>query len=87
MGAIVAENRMDLLGHGRDETAKEAGGGLGSCFLMQLDEGELRRPVDGDKEMELALFCLHIYGVGEDGVTAFTDDGVERLRQVIEDER
>ncbi len=24
---------------------------------MQLDEGELGRPVDGDKEVELAFLC------------------------------
>lgn len=31
--------------------------------------------------------CLHVYGVGEDGVTAFTRDGIEYLQQVIADER
>ena len=31
--------------------------------------------------------CLHVYGVGEDGVTAFTEDGIECLRQIIADER
>ena len=31
--------------------------------------------------------CLHVYGVGEDGVTAFTDYGIECLRQIIADER
>src|SRR5215831_5372994 len=30
---------------------------------------------------------LWIYGVGEDGVTAFTEDGIENLRQIIVDER
>ena len=30
--------------------------------------------------------CL-VYGVGEDGVTAFTDYGIECLRQIIADER
>ena len=30
---------------------------------------------------------LRVYGVGEDGVTAFTQDGIENLRQVIADER
>ena len=31
--------------------------------------------------------CLRVYAVGEDGVTAFTDHGIERLKQVIADER
>jgi len=26
---------------------------------------------------------LCVYGVGEDGVTAFTEDGIETLRQII----
>ena len=31
--------------------------------------------------------CLWVYGVSEDGVTAFTEDGIENLRQIISDER
>ena len=31
--------------------------------------------------------CLWIYGVGEDGVPAFTKDGIDNLRQIIADER
>ena len=30
---------------------------------------------------------LWVYGVGEDGVPAFTKDGIENLRQIIADER
>ena len=30
---------------------------------------------------------LWVYGVGEDGITAFTQDGIEILRQIIVDER
>jgi hypothetical protein len=33
--------------------AKEFGGNLGGRLLMQLDKGEFRRSIDGDKEMEL----------------------------------
>jgi hypothetical protein len=31
--------------------------------------------------------CLRVYGVGEDGVTAFTEYGIECLQQIIADER
>lgn len=57
LDAVVGENRMDLVGHGRDEIAKKVGGHLGGCFLLELDKGKLRRAVDGYEEMELALFC------------------------------
>jgi len=30
---------------------------------------------------------LHVYGVGEDGVTAFTEYGIECLKQIVADER
>jgi hypothetical protein len=30
--------------------------------------------------------CLWVHGVGEDGVPAFTRDGIENLRQIIADE-
>jgi hypothetical protein len=31
--------------------------------------------------------CLRVYGIGEDGVTAFTRDGIECLQQIIVDQR
>jgi hypothetical protein len=31
--------------------------------------------------------CLHIYGLGDDGITAFSDYGIEYLQQIIADER
>ena len=31
--------------------------------------------------------CLWVYGLGEDGVTAFTEYGIECLRQIIADDR
>jgi hypothetical protein len=31
--------------------------------------------------------CLWVYGVGEDGVPAFTQDGIENLRQIIANAR
>lgn len=44
-----------------------------------------------DALQELALYmepedgCLHVYGVGEDGVTAFTEAGIENLRELLLD--
>lgn len=41
-------------------------------------------------ELSIDMFpedgCLHVYGVGEDGVTAFTEFGIECLKQIIADE-
>ena len=31
--------------------------------------------------------CLRVYGIGEDGVPAFTDYGIECLKQTIAEER
>ena len=42
-------------------------------------------------ELSISMFpedgCLHVYGFGEDGVTAFTQYGIECLKQIVEDER
>ena len=60
---VIGENRIDLVGHGRDEVAKEPGGNLGGRFRMQLGKGEFRRSVDGDEEIELAFFGSHFGNV------------------------
>ena len=42
-------------------------------------------------ELSIDMFpedgCLHVYGVGDDGVTAFTEYGIECLQQIIAHER
>jgi hypothetical protein len=42
-------------------------------------------------ELSIDMFpedgLLHVYGVGDDGVTAFTEYGTECLKQIIADER
>ena len=42
-------------------------------------------------ELSINMFpedgCLHVYGVGQDGVTAFTQYGIECLKQIVDDER
>src|ERR1700683_2479194 len=44
-----------FIGDGGEQATQEISGGPPRDFLMQFDEGELRRPVDGDDEVELAL--------------------------------
>jgi hypothetical protein len=57
-----------------------------SYVANQLDEDE-----DWLHELSTDMFpedgCLWVYGVGEDGVPAFTKDGIANLRQIIADER
>ena len=48
---------------------------------------------DEDRLWELSINMfpedgrLRVYGVGEDGVTAFTEYGIECLKQIVADER
>src|SRR6202453_4586966 len=55
VGSVVGEDGMDLVGDGGDQAAQEVSGSLARPLLVHLDEGELRRSVDGDDEVELAL--------------------------------
>ena len=42
-------------------------------------------------ELSISMFpedgCLHVYGVGEDGVIAFTQYGIECLKQIVDDQK
>lgn len=42
-------------------------------------------------ELSIDMFpedgCMRVYGVGEDVATAFTDDGIETLKAIIDDLR
>jgi len=44
-----------FIGDGGEQATQEISGGPPRDFLMQFDEGELRRPVDGDDEIELTF--------------------------------
>ena len=46
---------MDLIRDGGDQAAQEVPRGATRHLLVDLDEGELRRSVDGNDEVELAL--------------------------------
>jgi hypothetical protein len=43
------------------------------------------------RELSISVFaedgCLHVYGIGENRMTAFTRFGIECLQQIIADER
>jgi hypothetical protein len=34
-------------------------------------------------EMEIEDGCIWVYGIGEDGILAFTDFGIENLRELV----
>ena len=53
--AGVGQYRVDFVRDGFDERGEEGRSGDAIGFLDQLNEGELRRAVDGDEEVELSL--------------------------------
>jgi hypothetical protein len=55
VGSVVSEDRVDLVRNGGEQAAQEVRCGAARHLLMHLDESELRRPVDGDDEVEFAL--------------------------------
>lgn len=57
-----------------DHVAKMLGEDVEWLYELHIDMD----PEDG---------CLWVYGVGEDGVPAFTEYGIECLKQIISDER
>lgn len=64
---------------------------ISAVFTISHVAALLGEDEDWLSDLSIGMFpedgCLHVYGVGEDGVTAFTQDGIENLRQIIEDER
>ena len=55
VGSVVGEDRVDLVRDGLDQPTQEICGVAPRDRLAEFDKGELRGPVDGDKEIELAL--------------------------------
>ena len=75
-------------------TAKSGGlivPAIGAVFTIGYVANLLGEDEDWLHDLSIDMFpedgCLHVYGVGEDGVTAFTEYGIECLRQIIADER
>ena len=58
MRAVVGENRVNLVRNGRDQGAQEVACDTAGDLLMQLDEGDLGRAVDRNKQRELALMSM-----------------------------
>lgn len=54
--AVVGQHRANVVGHSLDQGVEEGRGDVPAGFRLQLGEGELRGPVDGDEEEDLALF-------------------------------
>ena len=63
---------------------------IGHVFTISRVAEMLGEDEDWLYELSIDMFpedgCLHVYGVGDDPVTAFTGYGVECLRQIIEEE-
>lgn len=58
--SVVGEHSVDFVGNGLDQRVQEVGRNPLGGLLMDLDEGELRGPVDGDEEVKLALLGAHL---------------------------
>jgi hypothetical protein len=64
---------------------------IASVFTIGYVANLLGEDEDWLHELSIDMFPEHgrlwVYGIGEDGVTAFTEEGIENLRQIIIDER
>ena len=63
MLAVVGEHGVDRVGHGFDEGAQEVTGDTPCGFLVQVEEGELADPVDGDQQIQPTLSGLDLSDV------------------------
>jgi hypothetical protein len=63
---------------------------IAAVFTIGYVTNMLGEDEDWLHELSIDMFpedgCLRVYGVAEDGVTAFTRDGIECLQQIIADE-
>jgi len=75
----------------RREVRRPDRGGHRSRLHDRLRANMLGEDEDWLYDLSIDMFpedgCLRVYGVGEDGVTAFTQYGIECLQQIIADDR
>ena len=64
---------------------------ISAVFTIGYVASQLGEDEDWLFDLSIDMFpedgCLWVYGVGEDGVPAFTEGGIECLRQIIADEK
>ena len=64
---------------------------ISAVFTITYVAKMLGEDQDWLHELSIDMFpedgCLRVYGSGEDGVTAFTEYGIECLKQIIADEK
>jgi hypothetical protein len=64
---------------------------ISAVFTIRYVANLLSEDEDWLHDLSIDIFledgCLWVYGVGEDGVPAFTEYGIECLRQIIADQR
>ena len=56
VGTVVGQDDMDAIRHGLDQRPQEVSGDAARRLLVQFDEGKLCGAIDGNQEVELALF-------------------------------
>jgi hypothetical protein len=64
---------------------------IAAVFTIGYAANMLGEDEDWLHDLSINMFpedgCLHVYGGGEEGVTAFTEYGIECLQQIVADER
>ena len=82
---------MELAAAGAAHSGGVSVPAIAAVFTIGFIAKQLGEDEDWLHELAIDLFpedgCLWVYGVGEDGVPAFTEEGIEHLRQIIADEK
>ena len=64
---------------------------ISAVFTISYVANLLGEDEDWLHDLSIDMFpedgCLRVYGIGEDGVTAFTEYGIKCLQQIIANER
>jgi hypothetical protein len=64
---------------------------IAAVFTIDCVANMLGEDKDRLHELSISMLpedgCLHVYGVGDDGVTAFTEYSIECLQQIIAGQR